>query len=69
MKKSFVKSASILMIATLSAKFIGALFRLPLTNLIGVEGMGLYQLVYPVYSLMLTLSDNADGQNPGTLRP
>ena len=59
MKKSFVKSASLLMIATLSAKLIGALFRLPLTNLIGVEGMGLYQLVYPVYSLMLTLSSGA----------
>ena len=59
MKKSFVKSASLLMLATLGAKFIGALFRLPLTNLVGVEGMGLYQLVYPVYSLMLTLSSGA----------
>lgn len=38
------------------AKLIGALYRIPLTNLIGGYGMGLYQMVYPFYCLLLTVS-------------
>ena len=38
------------------AKLIGALYRIPLTNLIGGYGVGLYQLVYPFYCLLLTVS-------------
>ncbi len=38
------------------AKLIGALYRIPLTNAIGGHGMGLYQMVYPVYCLLLTVS-------------
>ena len=38
------------------AKIIGALYRIPLTNLIGGKGLGLYQMVYPVYCLLLTVS-------------
>lgn len=38
------------------AKVIGALYRIPLTNLIGGRGIGLYQMVYPVYCLLLTVS-------------
>ncbi len=38
------------------AKAIGALYRIPLTNLIGGHGIGLYQMVYPVYCLLLTVS-------------
>lgn len=59
MKKSFVKSATLMMAATLVAKIIGACYRIPLTNLLGAEGMGLYQLVYPVYALILTASSGA----------
>lgn len=59
MKKSFVKSAFIIMLATLTSKVIGAFYRIPLTNLLGAEGMGIYQLVYPVYAVMLTVSSGA----------
>lgn len=38
------------------AKVIGAIYRIPLTNLIGGRGLGLYQMVYPVYCLLLTVS-------------
>ena len=32
------------------------MYRIPLTNLIGGRGLGLYQLVYPIYCLLLTVS-------------
>ena len=38
------------------AKLIGALYRIPLTNLIGGRGIGLYQMAYPFYCLLLTVS-------------
>lgn len=59
MKKSFVKSATLMMVATLIAKIIGACYRIPLTNALGAEGMGLYQLIYPVYALIITASSGA----------
>lgn len=40
----------------LLAKGIGALYRIPLTNIMGVEGIGLYQMVFPLYSVLLTVS-------------
>lgn len=55
-KKSFVKGAAILAVAGLIAKAIGALFRIPLMNIIGTEGMGIYQLAYPIYAFLLVIS-------------
>ena len=55
MKKSFVKNAGILAISVIIAKVLGAIYRIPLTGIIGAEGMGLYQFVYPVFALMRTL--------------
>ena len=40
----------------LFAKILGALYRIPLTNILGSYGMGLYQLVFPPYILMLTVA-------------
>ena len=59
MEKSFVKSGMVMMLALLIAKVIGACYRIPLTNALGAEGMGLYQLIYPVYALILTTSSGA----------
>ena len=55
-KDSFVKGAFILGIAGIVVKIIGAFFRIPLGNLIGAEGMGYYQTVYPIYALFLTFA-------------
>ncbi len=55
-KKSFVKGAAILAAAGLISKFIGALFRIPLINIIGSDGIGLYQMAYPVYAFLLIIS-------------
>ncbi|MBQ7324051.1 MAG: polysaccharide biosynthesis protein [Clostridia bacterium] len=53
---SFLKSAALIAAGGFLAKLLGALYRIPLTNLIGGKGLGLYQLVYPVYCLLLTVS-------------
>ncbi|MEG0180432.1 MAG: polysaccharide biosynthesis protein [Terrisporobacter sp.] len=55
-KESFLKGALILGMAGIIVKIMGAFFRIPLANLIGAEGMGYYQVVYPVYTLFLTLA-------------
>ena len=55
-KRSFLQGAALIAAGGLLAKIIGALYRIPLTNLIGGHGIGLYQLVYPVYCLLLTVS-------------
>ena len=55
-KGAFLKGAVWIAAGGFTAKVIGALYRIPLTNLIGGKGLGLYQLVYPVYCLLLTVS-------------
>ncbi len=37
-------------------KIIGAVYRIPLTNVLGSEGIGIYQMVFPLYCLLLTVS-------------
>lgn len=48
-----------LMLCSFVAKAIGAAYRLPLTNLLGAAGIGAYQLVFPVYVLVLALTSSA----------
>jgi stage V sporulation protein B len=55
-KKSFVKGAAILAAAGLLSKFIGAMFRIPMMNIIGSTGIGYYQMAYPYYSFLLIVS-------------
>ena len=54
--ESFISGALILSLGGLFAKILGALYRIPLTNIIGSYGMGLYQLVFPPYILFLTVA-------------
>lgn len=54
-KRKFVFGAGMLAVLGIIAKLIGVFYRLPLTNILGAEGMGLYQLIFPVYSLLLAL--------------
>lgn len=55
-KKSFIKGAAILGLAGILVKIIGAVYRIPLTNIIHLEGMYYYGIVYPVYSFLLVVS-------------
>jgi stage V sporulation protein B len=53
---TFVGGAIILGFAGLLVKLLGALFRIPLGNIIGDDGMGYYQTAYPIYNLFLTIA-------------
>lgn len=53
---SFVKGALILGAAGLGARLLGAVLRVFLAAVMGDEGIGLYQMAYPVYTTMLAIS-------------
>jgi len=55
-QKSFVKGAAILGLFGLIVKVIGAVFRIPLTNVIGSEGIANYNVAYPLYALLVVIS-------------
>lgn len=57
-KKTFLKGAAILGIAGLMVQVMGAIFRIPLANIIGDDGMGYYQTAYPIYIFLLVFSTN-----------
>lgn len=51
-----MSGAAIIAAGGLVSKLLGALYRIPLAGLLGGEGMGIYQMVYPLYCILLTLS-------------
>ncbi len=55
-ENTFLKGAAWVAFGGFVAKLLGAAYRIPLTNWIGGRGLGLYQLVYPVYCILLTVS-------------
>ena len=54
--KKMISGAFILGLGTFIAKLLGAAYRIPLTKIIGGTGLGLYQMVFPVYTLLLDFS-------------
>ncbi len=55
-RKSLIRGAAILAAAGLVNRFLGAAARIALPTLIGDEGVGLYQMAYPVYGVFLVVS-------------
>ena len=82
MKNTFLKNAAVISVSGLAAKVIGALYRFPLTGLLGGYGMGLYQMAYPFFLVLLTFSstgiptalarmiarESAQGRDTGTVK-
>ena len=54
--KKMLSGAFVLGLGTFIAKLLGAAYRIPLTKIIGGTGLGLYQMVFPVYTLLLDFS-------------
>ncbi len=53
-----LKGAFIISLGALVAKILGAVYRVPLTNVLKSEGLGVYQTVFPVYSILLVFSSS-----------
>ncbi|MBP5379616.1 MAG: polysaccharide biosynthesis C-terminal domain-containing protein [Ruminococcus sp.] len=57
-KQNFIKGSVILMISAAAAKLLGAVFKIPLTNILGGVGMSYFSCAYslfmPVYALAVT---------------
>lgn len=54
--KNFIRGAAILAAAGIISRILGALYRIPLANLLGDEGIGLFELAQPLYNFFLTAS-------------
>ncbi len=52
-RRSFIGGTVILMAAGFIVRIFGFVYRIFLSNLIGAEGMGLFSLISPVYSLVI----------------
>ena len=55
-KQSLIKGSLILGIAGILTRFLGLFFRWPLVMLIGDEGIGYYQLSYPLYMFFVAMA-------------
>jgi len=55
-KQTFLTGALTLAGAGILCRLIGVAFRIPFANVVGNYGMGLYQMVFPLYALLLIIS-------------
>ena len=55
-KQSFLHGAALLAAATVIVKVIGALYKLPLNNIIGSQGFGYFNTAYDIYTVLLMIS-------------
>ncbi len=54
--KSIIGGMTVLGLAGVICKLVGVLYSIPLTWMIGTQGLGVYNAVFPAYNLMLTIS-------------
>ena len=54
--QTFVFGAVILMVSNILVKVIGAVFKIPLTNTIGVDGMAYFNAAYSIYVALYNIS-------------
>ena len=66
MKQSYLKGAMTISAGGFISKLLGAVYRIPLIAFLGGGGMGIYQMVYPLYCILLTIS--ASGITTGIAR-
>ncbi len=56
-KQSFFKGALILSVAALIVKLLGMVFKIPLTNILGGDGMGYFSTAYDLYMPVYVISN------------
>lgn len=55
-KSNFIIQGSILAFASLIVRIIGVIYRIPLTNILGQQGIAIYSVAFDVYSILLLIS-------------
>lgn len=55
-KYNLMHGALILSVGSVMAKIFSAVYRIALTRILGGEGIGIYQLIFPIYSLCVVLA-------------
>ena len=55
-KTNFIAQGGILALAGIISRIIGMLYRIPLMNIIGEQGSGIYSTAYDIYNIMLLIS-------------
>jgi stage V sporulation protein B len=55
-KSNFLVQGSILAVAGIFVRLIGLVYRVPMTNILGDEGIGVYSASYQIYNVILILS-------------
>lgn len=53
---NFLKQGSILAVASILVRIIGLIYRIPMANIIGDEGNGIYSAAYEIYNILLIIS-------------
>ncbi|MDR0857955.1 MAG: polysaccharide biosynthesis protein [Oscillospiraceae bacterium] len=56
-RQSFIHGAAILAVSVGISKALGAVYKIPLGNILGDEGFAHFNVAYSIYSLLLTLSN------------
>ncbi|MDD5888376.1 MAG: polysaccharide biosynthesis protein [bacterium] len=56
MKEKFIKSTLILLVGGFFTKLLGMIIKIVMSRMIGTEGLGLYMLILPTFSLFIGLS-------------
>ncbi len=54
--KNFLKQGGILAGASILVRFIGMIYRIPMANIIGEEGNGIYAVAFELYDMILIIS-------------
>ena len=57
MKDKFIKSTIILIIGGFITKLLGLFIKIIMTRTIGIEGISLYMLILPTFSLAMTITN------------
>ena len=58
-RRTIAQGAILLAICSIAAKLLGGAYRIALTYVLGAEGIGYYQLVFPFFALLLAVTSNA----------
>ena len=53
---NFLKQGSVLAAASILVRMIGLIYRIPMANIIGDEGNGVYSAAFEIYNILLIIS-------------